>query len=165
VTVDASFCLRCGSALPGRPPTTCAACGYKLFVNARPASTVIIVEDAHFLVTLRAIEPKKGLWDLPGGFCEGFEHPAEAAVREIREELGITVHLGQFVGMYVGRYEFQREVLPVLDCFWLATRVAGEITLAADEVTEYAWFPLADPPDLAFDTMNRAIVDARKLLP
>jgi 8-oxo-dGTP diphosphatase len=165
VTVDASFCPRCGSPLPGRPPTTCAACGYELFVNARPASTVLIVEDSHFLVTLRAIEPKKGLWELPGGFCEGFEHPAEAAVREIREELGITVHLGQFVGMYVGRYEFQQEVLPVLDCFWLATRVEGEITLAADEVTEYAWLPLADPPDLAFDTMNRAIIDARKLVP
>jgi 8-oxo-dGTP diphosphatase len=163
VTVDSGFCPRCGTALPGRPPISCVACGYQLFVNARPTSTVIIVEDSTYLVTLRAIEPRKGLWDLPGGFCDGFEHPADAAVREAREELGVTVHLGQFVGMYVGSYEFQNEMVPVLDCFWFATIVAGEITLAADEVSDYAWLPLADPPDLAFDTMNRAILDARIL--
>jgi 8-oxo-dGTP diphosphatase len=164
VTVDPGFCPRCGSALPGQPPTSCTSCGYQLFVNARPTATAIIVEGDSYLVTLRAMEPRKGLWDLPGGFCDGFEHPADAAIREVREELGVTVHLGQFVGMYVGRYLFQNETLPVLDCFWLATMVEGQINLKTDEVTQYAWLALADPPDLAFETMNSAIADARKLL-
>jgi 8-oxo-dGTP diphosphatase len=164
MTVNSRFCPRCGAPLAGRPPTTCAGCAYALFVNARPTATVIVRSDSSYLAVLRAIEPKKGLWELPGGFCDGFEHPADAAVREAREELGVTVRLGAFVGMYLGSYEFQEETLPVLDCFWLATIVDGDLSLQATEITEHAWLPLAATPDLAFDTMNRAIVDARKFV-
>lgn len=164
MTVDSRFCPRCGAPLPGRPPTQCGSCGYALFVNARPAATVIIRRGSDYLVVLRAIEPRKGLWELPGGFCDGFEHPADAAVREAREELGLTVGLGPFVGMYMGSYDFQDELLPVLDCFWLATVLGGELALQTSEVTAYDWVALADPPDLAFETMNRAIVDARKFV-
>jgi 8-oxo-dGTP diphosphatase len=164
VTVNSRFCPRCAAPLPGCPPTTCGACAYALFVNPRPTATVIVRRDSSYLAVLRAIQPKKGLWELPGGFCEGFEHPADAAVREAREELGVTVRLGAFVGMYLGSYEFQDETLPVLDCFWLATIVDGDLALQATEVAEYAWRALAATPDLAFDTMNRAIVDARKLV-
>jgi 8-oxo-dGTP diphosphatase len=32
-----------------------------------------------------------GMWDLPGGGNEGNESPAECAIREVREELGIDV--------------------------------------------------------------------------
>jgi 8-oxo-dGTP diphosphatase len=164
VTVNSRFCPRCGAPLPGVPPITCSACAYAVFVNARPTATVIVRRDSSYLAVLRAIEPEKGRWELPGGFCDGFEHPADAAVREAREELGVTVRLGAFVGMYLGNYEFQDETLPVLDCFWLATIVEGNIALQASEVSEYAWLALAARPDLAFDTMNRAIVDARKFV-
>lgn len=164
MTVDSRFCPRCGAALPGPPPSTCRACGYQLFVNARPAANVIIGRGAHYLVVLRAMEPRKGLWELPGGFCDGFEHPTDAAIREAREELGVTVELGPFVGMYLGDYEFQAERLPVLDCFWLATIVGGELALEPSEVSAYDWFPFDEQPRLAFESMNQAIVAARKLV-
>ena len=61
--------------------------------------------------------------------------------------------------MYVGRYEFQGETLPVLDHFWLATVVSGTIVVDPAEATAHRWFPLADPPELAFSTMRRAIAD------
>ena len=164
MTVDARFCPRCGRALPAQPPTTCTACGYALFVNPRPTGTVVIVEDGRFLGIRRSREPRSGLWDLPGGFCDGWELPAEAAVREAREELGLEVRLGAFIGMYVGSYTFQDEVLPILDCFWFASIVDGELRLDPDEASEWAWLPLADPPPLAFDTTQRAIADARACL-
>jgi 8-oxo-dGTP diphosphatase len=72
--------------------------------------------------------------------------------------------LGAFVGMYLGSYEFQEETLPVLDCFWLATIVDGDLSLQATEIAAHAWLPLDATPDLAFDTMNRAIIDARKFV-
>ncbi len=90
----------------------------------------------------RARPPREGWWDLPGGFCDGWEHPADAAVREAREELGVAVRLDRFVGMYLGRYAYQGETLPVLDCFWLASIVDGEISLDPHEATEYTWLPL-----------------------
>jgi hypothetical protein len=62
--------------------------------------------------------------------------------------------------MYLGRYLHQDEMLPVLDCFWIATIVAGELRPDPAEATEHDWFPVAHPPVLAFETMNRAMADA-----
>ena len=169
MTVAAKFCPRCGAPLAAIPPTRCGSCSYALYVNARPTGTVIVVRDSgssgrEFLALKRTREPRVGWWDLPGGFCDGWEHPAEAAVREAREELGVDVRLDRLVGIYVGRYHHQGETLPVLDCFWLATITAGEIRLDPSEASEYAWLPLDDPPQLAFDTMNRVIRDVLSCL-
>lgn len=164
MTIDAKFCPRCGQSLPARPPTACAACGYAIWVNPRPTGTVVIVDNGRFLALKRVREPRAGYWDLPGGFSDGFELPADTAVREAREELGVTVELGRFIGMYIGRYTYQGETLPVLDCFWFASIVEGEIRLDLEEASECTWLPLADPPLLAFATMDLAIADARVCL-
>ncbi len=164
MTVDARYCPRCALALPGRPPTVCVGCGYALFVNPKPTGTVIIVQDGEFLAVRRAMPPREGWWDLPGGFCDGWELPADAAVREAREELGVTVRLDRFVGMYLGQYDYQNELLPVVDCFWLASIVDGEISLDPHEATEYTWLSLWEPPELAFPTMDAAIVTVRTSL-
>ncbi|WP_433050746.1 NUDIX hydrolase [Dactylosporangium sp. CS-033363] len=115
------------------------------------------MRDGTFLAVRRARDPRAGWWDLPGGFCDGFEHPADAAVREAREELGVAVELGEFAGMHIGSYDFQGERLPVLDCFWLATIAGGEIVLDPAEASEYTWLPLDDPPEMAFPTMDAVL--------
>jgi ADP-ribose pyrophosphatase YjhB (NUDIX family) len=124
---------------------------------------VILVRDHRFLALRRAREPRSGCWALPGGFCDGGETPARAAVREAREEVGATVTLGQLVGMYIGDYAFQDEVLPVLDCYFLARQTGGSLAANPAEASEIDWFDLDDPPQLAFATMERAISDARQL--
>jgi 8-oxo-dGTP diphosphatase len=165
VTVAARFCPRCGAELGDRPPTTCAACGYALFVNARPTGCLVIHNGHRFLALKRAREPRAGLWAVPGGFCDGWEEPAAAAVREGREELGVPVTLGEFIGMYVGSYDFQGETLPVLDCFYLATLGDGaEIRLDPSEASDCDWFDLHRPPSLAFETMERAVAEAARRL-
>jgi ADP-ribose pyrophosphatase YjhB (NUDIX family) len=111
------------------------------------------------LAIRRAREPSAGCWDLPGGFCDAWELPAGAAVREAREELGLSVRLDRFIGMYIGEYLYQNELLAVLDCFWLATAIAGNLTLDADEGTDYAWLLLDHPPAMAFATQDRALAD------
>ncbi|MDI1465604.1 NUDIX hydrolase [Catellatospora sp. KI3] len=158
----AGHCFRCGAALAAAPPCVCGACGYEQHLNARPTVGLIILDGAgRFLALRRARAPRAGLWETPGGFCDGWEEPADAARREAREELGVEIELGAFVGMYLGGYEFQGELLPVLDCFFLATLPAGAPLLVDPvEASEYAWFPLADPPPLAFGTMDRALRDA-----
>jgi 8-oxo-dGTP diphosphatase len=150
-------CPRCGDGLPHPPPATCTACGYTAYLNARPTGSAIVLVDGAYLAVQRAREPNAGRWDLPGGFAEAWEHPADAAVRELREELGVEVALREFVGMFVGAYHFQDERLPVLDCFWTADIVGGELTLDLTENTRYGWLPMAERPDLAFETQNEAI--------
>ncbi|HEY0701035.1 MAG TPA: NUDIX hydrolase [Micromonospora sp.] len=157
-----AYCPRCAAALPGVPPTRCAACGDQLFLNARPTAGLVIVEQGRFLALRRVREPQAGRWELPGGFCDGPEHPADAAVREAREELGVEVALGALVGMYPGNYRFQDELLPVLDIYFRARIVAGEITPDPAEADAVEWFDLGDPPPLAFSTMDAALRDLHR---
>jgi 8-oxo-dGTP pyrophosphatase MutT (NUDIX family) len=82
------------------------------------------------------------------------EHPADAAVREAREELGIEVRLDGYVGMYVDRYAFQGETLPVLNHCWTARSTGAE-------ATSHGWLSLMDAPEMAFRSMDRAIADVR----
>lgn len=151
------FCPSCSAALPGPPPVSCGACGYALFVNPRPTGLTIILDGDSVLVVLRAHEPRAGRWALPGGFCDGWETPAQAAVREAREELGVGVELTGFVGMFLGDYEFQNETLPVLDCFWTARIDAGDIHVDPRELGGYKWVKIGNTPPMAFETMQSAL--------
>jgi ADP-ribose pyrophosphatase YjhB (NUDIX family) len=135
-----------------------------MYLNARPTASVIILDGDRFLALVRAREPNAGRWDLPGGFCDGWELPVDAAVREAREELGVIVRVDRFVGMYLGSYLFQDEVLPVLDTFWLASIVDGELRPDPSEATGHGWLPLCDPPPMAFSTMDGALRDAATML-
>jgi 8-oxo-dGTP diphosphatase len=162
MTVDSTFCPRCGGRLAHQLPTTCGTCGYAIYVNARPTGTAIILAGDDYLAVRRVLQPQAGRWDLPGGFAEGWELPGDAAVREAREELAVDIALRDFVGMYIGAYEYQNERLPVLDCFWTASIIAGDIVLDPTENDAFTWFPLHAEPHLAFDTMNRAIADLRQ---
>jgi ADP-ribose pyrophosphatase YjhB (NUDIX family) len=51
----------------------------------------IIVKDGKTLMVKRAREPYKNTWMFPAGFVEYGELPEETLVREVREEVGMTV--------------------------------------------------------------------------
>ena len=51
---------------------------------------VIVFRDEKFLLTLRAKPPRAGIWGLPGGALHLGETSFNAAIREVREETGIT---------------------------------------------------------------------------
>lgn len=48
-----------------------------------PAGDVLLLETTY-----------KQAWEIPGGACEGGEHPRETARREVREELGLDLGIG-----------------------------------------------------------------------
>jgi ADP-ribose pyrophosphatase YjhB (NUDIX family) len=51
------------------------------------------------LLCKRAIEPRSGLWTLPGGFMENGETTSEAAWRETQEEAGANVFVGELFSL------------------------------------------------------------------
>lgn len=55
------------------------------------AASIAIVEQGRVLLIKRAFAPYQGLWTLPGGRREPSETPSQTAIREVAEELGLTV--------------------------------------------------------------------------
>jgi len=62
--------------------------------NYRVAGVAIRGSDGHVLMHRTERDP---LWALPGGRCEMDEASTEALVREMYEELGVTVRVGQLL--------------------------------------------------------------------
>ncbi|MFC6722922.1 NUDIX hydrolase [Halobium palmae] len=67
-------------------------------VVARTTDEVLLVREGKTEV--------QGTWNLPGGRVEVGEDPAETAVRETEEEVGVDVDLLGLVGVYLGQDAF-----------------------------------------------------------
>lgn len=57
-------------------------------------AAAVIVRDGMVFCTRRGSGKNRGKWEFPGGKCEPGESCAEAAVREIREELAAGIEPG-----------------------------------------------------------------------
>jgi ADP-ribose pyrophosphatase YjhB (NUDIX family) len=58
---------------------------------------VALVVDGRVLLVQRLTEPEAGAWGLPGGKGDLYETAADAARREVMEELGIAVTLDRLL--------------------------------------------------------------------
>lgn len=101
------FCSTCGAAVALRIPVednrqryVCTACGIIHYQNPRLVVGSIPVWEDKVLLCRRAIEPRYGMWTLPGGFMENGESTADAAVRETLEEACARVEILTLYSMY-----------------------------------------------------------------
>lgn len=60
----------------------------------------VILDGERALLIQRSNEPGRGRWSIPGGTVELGETLREAALREVREECGLEVELGDVVDVY-----------------------------------------------------------------
>ena len=97
-----SFCGRCGGKnsqiIPegdNRLRAVCDVCGDIQYQNPRIITGCLPIYQQQVLLCKRAIEPRKGLWTLPGGFMELGETMAEGARRETWEEACARVSIRQ----------------------------------------------------------------------
>jgi ADP-ribose pyrophosphatase YjhB (NUDIX family) len=96
---------------------------------------VVKDSDGRLLLIKRGHEPGAGLWSLPGGRVEPGETDAEALVREMREETGLTVRPGPLIGR-VRRPGLGGSVLDIRD--YAATVIGGTLT-AGDDAADARW--------------------------
>jgi 8-oxo-dGTP diphosphatase len=107
-----------------------------------PADRVLLVDPVH-----------EHYWDIPGGSVEADESPYEAAIREIAENLGLSVVPGRLLAVDWAPPERNRtEAVQLVYDGGLLT--ANGIQLPPDELRGWAWSDPAEadkrlPPPLA----------------
>lgn len=145
------FCPACSTPLvervvDDRPRRVCPACGRVHWRNAKPCAGALIIRNGKVLLVRRAIEPFRGYWDIPGGFCEVDEHPAETTIREVREETGLEIELTGLLGLWLD--EYVKDL--TLNIYYLARPLTRRLQVGSD-ADGGAWFaPDALPRRIAF---------------
>lgn len=76
---------------------------------------IIENQKGEVLLTQRAFEPCKGMWDLPGGFVDPGESAEQALIREIREELNLEVTQYQYLFSSSNEYVFSKYTVYTTD--------------------------------------------------
>jgi ADP-ribose pyrophosphatase YjhB (NUDIX family) len=139
-------CPRCRHELEHEERSVrCPNCGLAVYANPAPTASALLLDDqGRVLLARRAVEPGTGLWDLLGGFVEEGEEPRAALRREIEEETGLEIALGEFFGGYPDRYG--DDGIYTLNLYWIARVAGGELVLD-DELEEVEWFAASELPD------------------
>lgn len=78
----------------------CVDCGFVHYDNPKVVAGAVCVWEDKILLCRRAIEPRIGFWTIPAGFLELGETIAEGAAREVREESGARVEVGEVLGIF-----------------------------------------------------------------
>ena len=108
----------------------------------RPVVAVggVIIENRKALLIRRAKEPRLGEWSIPGGAVETGETLRDALRREIREETGLAVRVGEILEVFdrilpdsQGRVQYHYVLVD-----FVCSAEGGELKAASD-VSEACW--------------------------
>jgi 8-oxo-dGTP diphosphatase len=103
----------------------------------------------------------KDYWDIPGGYVETDETPAQAATREVGEELGIHTAVGPLlVADWAPHPDEGDKLLLVFDGGTLTTDQLDGIRLQPDELVSYALRDPAEAITLLIPRLGRRVAAA-----
>lgn len=129
------------------------------FARARAAAGVLIRNDDGDVLMVQPTY--KEFWDLPGGYIETGEQPSEACLREVREELGIGLELGDLLVVdWAPAPSEGDKILFVFDGGRLTTEQEANIKLPADELKSFAYQPLPRIEAITPARLSRRILQA-----
>jgi len=121
-------------------------------------TAAVIRREESVLITRRPEgKPHGGMWEFPGGKLDGDESPRDCLRREIKEELGLEVLVGDILEITYYRYNSGPVLILAFECHPLA----GEIRNI--QVAEHRWvapgelssFPLLPADHPIIETLLR----------
>jgi 8-oxo-dGTP diphosphatase len=137
-----------------RPREVCSVCGTVFYQNPLPAAAALVLDDdRRVLLVRRRFPPNQGMWCLPIGFAELGETIAQAALRELHEETGLTGRVSQLIDADSWKSDFYGDLLVVT---FEVEKVAGDET-PGDDAEDVGYFAIDRLPTLAFPSNEKAI--------
>ncbi|NME70655.1 8-oxo-dGTP diphosphatase MutT [Flammeovirga aprica] len=114
-------------------------------------AAVIIDDQQRLLITQRPLHKSQGgLWEFPGGKVENSESNEEALVREIKEELSVTITVGEFIDSC--QHDYGNIVIELIAYFSKVKEGSIQLNehidmqwISVEELEQYEWAP-ADVP-------------------
>jgi len=102
-------------------------------------------------------------WGFPGGAIELGETPQQAAIREVKEETGLDVEVGELIGVYTEcdmAYPNGDRAQSIAIVFEMKA-VGGELLCDGKETLELRYFPLDNMPELFCKQHEDVLKDIR----
>ncbi len=139
------YCPKCATELVarhegGRDRLACPTCAYVYFGDFSIGVGGVVIRDGRALLIRRGQEPRRGWWQIPGGYVEHDEPFHEAVVREVYEEAGVRARVENIVGI---RHSLGAPSANVYVIFRL-TPLDGEPRHDGDEITGCGFFSLEE---------------------
>ncbi|SZD72051.1 NADH pyrophosphatase [Candidatus Ornithobacterium hominis] len=138
-------CPQCGStqhSFVNNHKFTCQECEFEYYHNMAAAVMCVIKKEDKYLFTIRNNEPAKGMLDMPGGFVDPGESAKEAAIRELKEELGLDLEASdlEMLDTFPNKYEFKGIHYQTLDIiFRVILNDNVELIIQDEEISDLLW--------------------------
>ncbi len=154
------YCGHCATSTIRKPnefAMQCPSCGLLTYPRISPAVMVLIRRGDELLLA-RSPHFRSGMYSALAGFVEAGETVEQAAVREVREEVGVEIANLRY---------FQSQPWPFPDSLMLAffaDYAGGEVLPDPSEIEEAAWFTIDALPTLPDPvSIARRLIDAAVL--
>lgn len=164
-------CPHCGSAdfvINDERSKRCHSCGFTYYFNASAANVAIILNArGELLVVCRGRNPKKGMLDLPGGFCDLEETAEEGVRREVMEETGLRVREVRYLLSRPNTYEYSGLTVHTVDLFFACEVEEGCDPCAMDDAARVMWMRPEELPleEFAFQSIREGLREILKNRP
>jgi len=140
-----NFCPNCGSQnleYTNNFKFNCHECDFILYHNIAAAVAIVFTFEDKILFTVRNVDPDKGKLDLPGGFIDPGETAEQAACREIKEEIGLTILSSdlKYITTAPNNYLYKNVAYRTMDIIYECQLQTSSIDITAkDEIKELIW--------------------------
>mgnify|MGYP006142082591 CR=1 FL=1 len=138
------FCGQCGSAMSlvsWELAALCNKCGHRCYPRIAPCVLVGIAHQNKILLA-RSSRHRQGFFSILAGFVESAETLEQAAVREVKEEVGVDITNLRYVGSQP--WPFPHSLMTG----FIADYAGGDIRCQEHEIEEAAWFSLDALPEV-----------------
>ncbi|GAA0406410.1 NTP pyrophosphohydrolase [Acrocarpospora corrugata] len=135
------FCPRCGSrteVTAGGHVRTCPRDASQHFPRVDPAVIMAVYDDDDRILLARGPQWPEGRMSVLAGFVEPGESLEQAVIREVLEEVGVTVKAPRYLGSQP--WPFPRSLM----LGFFARAATTELTRDPEEIAEARWFTRAE---------------------